>query len=205
MIPLLQAGDRRRVPVSLDPRVQGVRRGLPAHVRRARHVDRARQPASLQGVLRAEPAGLRRPALARRHRGDRRVPARRAARPGGGERADERRRNAAQDAVAPLPLRRRAADGSGLALVALALFAIIGPFLWILTASFKYQIAIYSGQFPFTPTLSNYADVLFGRRSDFAANIGNSMLVAAMQHGRWCSSSARSPRIRCAASAGPRG
>jgi len=67
---------------------------------------------------------------------------------------------------------------SGRAIVALALVAILGPFAWILTASFKTQIAIYAGQFPFTPTLSNYADVLFGRRSDFAANIGNSVLVA---------------------------
>ncbi len=63
--------------------------------------------------------------------------------------------------------------------VALVLFAIAGPFVWILTASFKHQVAIYAGQFPFTPTLSNYADVLFGRRSDFAANIANSLIVAA--------------------------
>ena len=65
------------------------------------------------------------------------------------------------------------------AIVALALFAIVAPFAWILTASFKHQIAIYSGQFPFTPTLSNFDDVLFGRRSDFAGNILNSLLVAA--------------------------
>ena len=64
------------------------------------------------------------------------------------------------------------------AFVALALFAIVAPFAWILTASFKHQIAIYSGQFPFTPTLSNFDDVLFGRRSDFAGNILNSLLVA---------------------------
>ena len=64
------------------------------------------------------------------------------------------------------------------AIVALALFAIVAPFAWILTASFKHQIAIYSGQFPFTPTLSNFDDVLFGRRSDFAGNILNSLLVA---------------------------
>jgi multiple sugar transport system permease protein len=63
-------------------------------------------------------------------------------------------------------------------LVALALFSIIGPFVWIVTASFKHQIAIYAGQFPFTPTLSNYQEVLFGRRSDFAGNILNSLLVA---------------------------
>jgi multiple sugar transport system permease protein len=67
----------------------------------------------------------------------------------------------------------------GRAFVALALVAIIGPFLWVLTASFKHQIAIYAGQFPFTPTLANYADVLFGRRSDFAGNILNSLVVAA--------------------------
>ena len=67
---------------------------------------------------------------------------------------------------------------AGYAIVALALAVVVGPFLWILTASFKHQIAIYSGQFPFTPTLSNFQDVLFGRRSDFAANIVNSLVVA---------------------------
>ena len=76
----------------------------------------------------------------------------------------------------------RAARGGwmGRTLVALALFAVIGPFLWILTASFKQQIAIYAGQFPFAPTLANYAEVLFGRRSDFAGNIGNSLAVASI-------------------------
>ena len=50
----------------------------------------------------------------------------------------------------------------GTTLLALAVAAVLGPFAWILTASFKYQIAIYSGEWPFTPTLSNYAEVLFG-------------------------------------------
>lgn len=67
---------------------------------------------------------------------------------------------------------------AGRALVALMLVAVVGPFVWILNASFKFQIAIYAGQFPFTPTLSNYTDVLFGRRSDFASNVGNSVVVA---------------------------
>ena len=67
---------------------------------------------------------------------------------------------------------------AGQLLTWLGVAAVIGPFLWILTASFKTQIAIYSAQFPFTPTLSNFADVLFGRRSDFAANIVNSLVVA---------------------------
>jgi multiple sugar transport system permease protein len=91
-----------------------------------------------------------------------------------------RGRTVAQAVAAPPPPPAVRGGWPGLALVGFALFAILGPFLWILTASFKTQIAIYSGQFPFTPTLSNYADVLFGRRSDFAANIGNSMLVAAV-------------------------
>jgi len=65
-------------------------------------------------------------------------------------------------------------------LIALVLLAVLGPFVWITTASFKQQIAIYAGQFPFTPTLSNYSDVLFSRRSDFAGNVGNSVLVAAL-------------------------
>ena len=68
----------------------------------------------------------------------------------------------------------------GTALLAVAVLAILGPFAWILTASFKYQIAIYSGEWPFAPTLSNYADVLFGRRSDFTANVLNSLIVASV-------------------------
>jgi multiple sugar transport system permease protein len=68
----------------------------------------------------------------------------------------------------------------GTALLALAVLAVLGPFAWILTASFKYQIAIYSGEWPFTPTLSNYAEVLFGRRSDFSGNVVNSLIVASV-------------------------
>ena len=40
---------------------------------------------------------------------------------------------------------------AGQLLTWLGVAAVIGPFLWILTASFKTQIAIYSAQFPFTP------------------------------------------------------
>lgn len=74
----------------------------------------------------------------------------------------------------------RGARWLGAALLTVAVLAILGPFAWILTASFKYQIAIYSGEWPFTPTLSNYADVLFGRRSDFTANVLNSLVVASV-------------------------
>lgn len=86
------------------------------------------------------------------------------------------RRRVREKAVAVPPAARSGVAGR--ALVALMLIAVVGPFVWILNASFKFQIAIYAGQFPFTPTLSNYTDVLFGRRSDFASNVGNSIVVA---------------------------
>ncbi len=76
------------------------------------------------------------------------------------------------------PLAGLATGWLGGAALALAVAAILGPFAWILTASFKYQIAIYSGEWPFTPTLANYAEVLFGRRSDFLQNVFNSLIVA---------------------------
>jgi multiple sugar transport system permease protein len=66
----------------------------------------------------------------------------------------------------------------GYGLLTLAVFLVVGPFAWILIASFKHQIAIYTGAWIFTPTLSNYAEVLFSRRSDFSANVWNSLVVA---------------------------
>lgn len=68
----------------------------------------------------------------------------------------------------------------GYALLALAVLLVVGPFAWILMSSFKYQIAIYMGAWIFEPTLSNYREVLFSRRSDFLANIQNSILVASV-------------------------
>ena len=67
----------------------------------------------------------------------------------------------------------------GYALLVLAVLCVVGPFAWILMSSFKHQIAILSGAWSFTPTLSNYTEVLFGRRSDFAGNVANSAIVAA--------------------------
>jgi multiple sugar transport system permease protein len=68
----------------------------------------------------------------------------------------------------------------GYALLALAVFLVAGPFAWILLSSFKQQIAIYTGAWMFEPTLSNYTEVLFSRRSDFASNIVSSLLVASI-------------------------
>jgi len=68
----------------------------------------------------------------------------------------------------------------GHALLAVAVLIVLGPFLWILLASLKQQIAVYMGTLLFEPTLSNYAEVLFSRRSDLATNILNSTLVASL-------------------------
>lgn len=67
----------------------------------------------------------------------------------------------------------------GWALLALALVVVLGPFVWIFVASFKTPIDILAGTFPFTPTLDNYDDVVFSRRSDFLAGVRNSLVVAA--------------------------
>jgi multiple sugar transport system permease protein len=66
----------------------------------------------------------------------------------------------------------------GYGLLIAAVFLVVGPFVWILIASFKHQIAIYTGAWVFTPTLANYAEVLLSRRSDFVANVWNSVVVA---------------------------
>jgi multiple sugar transport system permease protein len=66
----------------------------------------------------------------------------------------------------------------GYAFLLAGVLSIVLPFLFILVTSFKYEIAIMQGRFFFEPTLHNYADVLFGRRSNFLRNIVNSLVVA---------------------------
>jgi multiple sugar transport system permease protein len=77
-----------------------------------------------------------------------------------------------------IPLHGRAA-WIGYGVLALAILFILGPTAWIFLNSIKYQIAIYTGAWVFEPTLDNYADVLFSRRSDLVANLVNSLVVAA--------------------------
>jgi multiple sugar transport system permease protein len=79
--------------------------------------------------------------------------------------------------VSALPLRGRERF-VGYALLVAAIAGVVGPFAWIFMTSLKQQIAIYTGAWSFAPTWVNYTDVLFGRRSDFAANVLNSLIVA---------------------------
>lgn len=68
----------------------------------------------------------------------------------------------------------------GNTLLALGVLIIIFPFLWVALQSFKYEIEILKGSWIFPPTLFNYEDVLWSRRSDFPKNVLNSFIVAAI-------------------------
>lgn len=69
---------------------------------------------------------------------------------------------------------------AGTTMLALGVFVIVAPFLWVAMQSFKYEIDILKGSWRFHPTLFNYADVLYSRRSDFLLNLRNSLVVAAV-------------------------
>lgn len=68
----------------------------------------------------------------------------------------------------------------GQVLLALSVVFTLAPFLYILATSFKTEIAIATGEVLFDPTLGNYQQVLFGRRSNFVRNLFNSVTVAAV-------------------------
>jgi multiple sugar transport system permease protein len=68
----------------------------------------------------------------------------------------------------------------GYLLLALGVLIILGPFLWVMLQSFKYEIEILKGSWIFAPTTFNYDDVLWSRRSDFLRNVANSAIVAAV-------------------------
>jgi multiple sugar transport system permease protein len=64
----------------------------------------------------------------------------------------------------------------GLLVIAAAL--VLFPFLWIVAAAFKTQIALLTGQLLFQPTLANFVDVLFSSTSDYVRNFSNSLVIA---------------------------
>ena len=68
----------------------------------------------------------------------------------------------------------------GYAMLALGVAIILFPFLWVALQSFKYEIEILKGSWIFPPTWFNYVDVLYSRRSDFPANVWNSIIVASV-------------------------
>jgi multiple sugar transport system permease protein len=55
--------------------------------------------------------------------------------------------------------------------------AVLVPVIWVIAAGFRTQISLLTGEFLFTPVMSNFAEVLFSKTSDFLVNYRNSLIV----------------------------
>jgi multiple sugar transport system permease protein len=77
--------------------------------------------------------------------------------------------------------------GTGNRVVHIALFLtaviVLAPFLWVLSAGFRTQISLLTGELTFTPTLRAFSDVLFAKTSDFVLNFRNSLVVGLISTG----------------------
>jgi multiple sugar transport system permease protein len=56
-------------------------------------------------------------------------------------------------------------------------FVVLVPIVWVVTAGFRTQISLLTGQVLFTPVLANFTEVLFSKTSDFLVNYRNSLVV----------------------------
>jgi multiple sugar transport system permease protein len=56
-------------------------------------------------------------------------------------------------------------------------FVVLVPIVWVVTAGFRTQISLLTGQLLFTPVLANFTEVLFSKTSDFLVNYRNSLIV----------------------------
>src|SRR6185312_7782541 len=110
---------------------------------------------------RAEPARLWRAAVGADDRRGAVAAGRRPPLRGGGNAMSRSARRAAPWPWTPAARTR----ALGIALVALSIVVVVGPFLWVLANSFKSPIAILTGAWTFVPTLDNYTDVLASKRS----------------------------------------
>jgi multiple sugar transport system permease protein len=59
----------------------------------------------------------------------------------------------------------------------LAAIAVLVPVVWVVTAGFRTQISLLTGELIFSPTMSNFVEVLFSKTSDFLLNYRNSLVV----------------------------
>ena len=77
--------------------------------------------------------------------------------------------------------------------------------VWVVAAGFRTQISLLTGEFLFTPVLTNFAEVLFSKTSDFLLNYRNSLVVGVAQHRALPCRRRRWRPGRCTACAGPAG
>jgi multiple sugar transport system permease protein len=63
--------------------------------------------------------------------------------------------------------------------VALAIVGaiVLVPVAWVVAAGFRTQISLLTGEFFFTPVMSNFVEVLFSKTSEFLVNYRNSLIV----------------------------
>jgi multiple sugar transport system permease protein len=59
----------------------------------------------------------------------------------------------------------------------LAAIAVLVQVVWVVTAGFRTQISLLTGELIFSPTMSNFVEVLFSKTSDFLLNYRNSLVV----------------------------
>ena len=71
-------------------------------------------------------------------------------------------------------------DAIGYVLLTLVAIIIVIPVVWIVAAGFRTQISLLMGQVLFQPILTNFAEVLFSKASDFLINYRNSALVGVL-------------------------
>ena len=64
------------------------------------------------------------------------------------------------------------------AVLVLAAIIVIGPVVWIALAAFKTQIALLRGDLFFTPTFSNFDELLFSKSADYFAHFAHSAIIA---------------------------
>lgn len=62
------------------------------------------------------------------------------------------------------------------ALITVGLVVLV-PIAWVVTAGFRTQISLLTGELLFTPVLANFTEVLFSKTSDFLVNYRNSLIV----------------------------
>ncbi|MBU2532030.1 MAG: carbohydrate ABC transporter permease [Alphaproteobacteria bacterium] len=62
-------------------------------------------------------------------------------------------------------------------ILAICAVVVLVPVVWTVAAGFRTQISLLMGEMAFKPVLSNFAEVLFSKTSDFLINYRNSLLI----------------------------
>ena len=79
------------------------------------------------------------------------------------------------------PANSRVASGFAVQAALMIVGAIVlVPVIWVVTAGFRTQISLLTGEFLFTPVMSNFVEVLFSKTSEYLVNYRNSLIVGVL-------------------------